>query len=209
MKCKHCGYDVPELNNGFCPNCKQLVKVSNSLKSGCLMLFLFVMLIFTKSDTILLLLLLCLFVNAICFIVFAVQDYIRLNKCVKNGIPRVYPECLNISGENKNNNDSEKSFKSFFLSSDKYRKKDDTLERGECEIEFTENEFIIKQGENKIENLIDSIYFFDIWTFKDDTYFKFRMRDLNELKFRSDYFEADKISKLLETKDVKIEDNRD
>lgn len=209
MKCKHCGFDVPELNNGFCPNCKQLIKTSNSLKFGCITLILFIMLIFTNSEKIAVFLFLSFLISFICFIVFAIKDNKRLNECVKNGIPRIYPESLKPSGDNKNNNDSEKSFKSYFLSSDKYRKKDDTLERGECEIKFTENEFIIKQGENKIENLIDSIYYFDIWIFKDITYFKFRMRDLNELKFRSEYFETDEIIKILEAKDIKIEDNRD
>jgi len=99
-------------------------------------------------------------------------------------------------------------FKSYFLSTDKIRKKDGELKRGDCKIEFIDDRFIIRQDNEKIENLIESIYYFGIWEYKDNNYFKFRMRNLNELKFCSQYFEADKIADLLRKRGIKIEDDR-
>lgn len=96
----------------------------------------------------------------------------------------------------------------FLCSVSKYRKKDGKIERGECSIEFTDNVFQIKQNNQTIENEIDSIYYFDIWEHKDETYFKFFMRSHIEYIFKSVHFEADKISTYLKTKGVKIEDNR-
>lgn len=95
-------------------------------------------------------------------------------------------------------------FKSFFLSVDNIRKKDGKLKRGECEIEFFDNTFQIRQGSEIIEYNIDSIYYFDIWEFKDNTYFKFRMRSLNEIKFCSQHFEWMYISKLLKKRGITV-----
>lgn len=96
----------------------------------------------------------------------------------------------------------------FLCSVSKYRKKDGKIERGECSIEFADNMFQIKQDDKTIENEIDSIYYFDIWEHKNETYFKIFMRSHTEYIFKSVHFEADKISTYLKTKGVKIEDNR-
>lgn len=98
--------------------------------------------------------------------------------------------------------------KPFFTSASKTRKGDGNIKRGNCEIEFKAGIFCIKQDEEIIENSIDSIYYFDIWDYKNDTYFKFRMNSLTEYIFKSIYFDADKISDYLKQYGIKIEDNR-
>lgn len=97
----------------------------------------------------------------------------------------------------------------FLCSVSKYRKKDGKIERGECQIFFDENSFVIKQNDEQITNEIDSIYYFDIWEYKDETYFKIKMRSATEYIFKSIRFEYEKISKFLSSKGVKIEDNRE
>lgn len=108
----------------------------------------------------------------------------------------------------KDYKEDKNAFKSYFLGVDSLRKSDGNVQRGECEIIFEDENFKIKQNEEIIENSIQSIYYFDIWEYKDDTYFKFRMRSGAEYKFCSQHFEADKIAKMLAEKGIKIEDNR-
>lgn len=96
----------------------------------------------------------------------------------------------------------------FLCSVSNLRKKDGNVVRGDCTFAFDDNLFIISQGDEKIVNEIDSIYYFDIWEHKDDTYFKIRMRSHTEYTFKSVYFEADKIGDYLKTKGIKVEDNR-
>lgn len=97
----------------------------------------------------------------------------------------------------------------FLISVSKYRKKDGKLVRGDCAFAFNESLFIIRQENEQIENNVDSIYYFDIWKYKDETYFKIVMRSHLEYTFKSIYFESDKIANYLRTKGVKIEDNRE
>ena len=97
----------------------------------------------------------------------------------------------------------------FLCSVTNYRKSDGKLVRGDCEFAFNENLFIISQNDEKIINEIDSIYYFDIWEYKDETYFKIVMRSKTEYVFKSISFEADKISDYLTIKGIKIEDNRE
>lgn len=97
----------------------------------------------------------------------------------------------------------------FLCSASKLRKKDGNIKRGDCVIIFEDDLFFIIQNEEKIENEIKSIYYFDIWEYKNEIYFKFRMRSLTEYIFKSIHFEADKIANYLKTKGVKIEDNRE
>lgn len=99
--------------------------------------------------------------------------------------------------------------KPFFVSASKLRKTDGHIKRGNCEIEFKKDIFCIKQNDQTIENSVESIYYFDIWDYKDDTYFKIRMRSMTEYIFKSVYFDADKISDYLKPYEIKIEDNRD
>lgn len=108
----------------------------------------------------------------------------------------------------KHNETKEKTlFKSFFLSVDTVRKKDGNLKRGECEIEIFDDVFQIRQGSEILEYYIDSIYYFGIWEYKDNIYFKFRMRSLNEIKFCSQYFECGRIAAILKKKGIKIEED--
>lgn len=113
----------------------------------------------------------------------------------------------------KQNNQNEASdienLRPFLCSVSKLRKKDGNVNRGDCAFAFNENLFVISQGDEKIENEIESIYYFDIWEYKDETYFKIRMRSATEYVFKSIRFEADKIAKYLKTKNIKIEDNRE
>lgn len=101
------------------------------------------------------------------------------------------------------------NLKPFLCSVSKLRKKDGNVKRGDCTITFEDNLFFIIQDEEKIENEIESIYYFDIWDYKDETYFKICMRSHIEYIFKSIRFEADKIADFLKTKGVKIEDNRE
>lgn len=100
------------------------------------------------------------------------------------------------------------NFKSYFLGLDELRKKDGNVQRGDCEIEFKETEFLIKQNDEIIANGISSIYCYEIWEYKEDTYFKFRMRSGTEYKFCSQYFEADKILNIMQKYNISIEDDR-
>lgn len=96
----------------------------------------------------------------------------------------------------------------FFISASKCRKKYGQIKRGDCIVEFDEDVFYIKQGDEIIKNNVDSIYCFDIWDYKDDTYFKIQMKSKTEYKFKSIYFDADKISEYIRKYDIEIEDNR-
>lgn len=111
--------------------------------------------------------------------------------------------------KNQNASADIENLKPFLCSVSKLRKKDGNIKRGDCAITFEENLFFIIQGEEKIENEIESIYYFDIWEHKDETYFKICMRSHIEYIFKSIRFEADKIADFLKTKGVKIEDNRE
>lgn len=104
--------------------------------------------------------------------------------------------------------DDIKNLTPYLCSISNLRKKDGQVKKGDCIITFEDNSFIISQNEEKIINNIDSIYYLDIWDYKDDTYFKIVMSSHTEYIFKSIYFEADKISDYLKTKGVKIEDNR-
>ena len=101
-----------------------------------------------------------------------------------------------------------KTFDSYFISCDKYRKKDGNIERGDCQILLNAENFLIKQDTEIIKNKISSIYYFDIWEYEEKTYFKIRMRSLTEYIFGAIEFEADEIANYLKTFDIKIEDNR-
>lgn len=96
----------------------------------------------------------------------------------------------------------------FICSVSNTRKKDGNIVNGDCEFVFNDNLFIIKQNNEQIENEIESIYYVDIWEYKDDTFFKIVMRSHTEYIFKSIHFEADKISEFLGKKGIKIEDNR-
>ncbi len=100
-------------------------------------------------------------------------------------------------------------FKSYFLGLEELRKKDGNVNRGDCEIEFKDDKFYIKQDDQFITNDISSIYYFGIWEYKEDTYFKFRMRSGTEYKFCSQHFEADKIPNLMQKYNISIEDDRE
>lgn len=102
-----------------------------------------------------------------------------------------------------------RTFDSYFISCDKYRKKDGNVERGDCQILFTGEYFLIKQDTEIIKNKVSSIYYFDIWEYEERTYFKFRMRSLTEYIFGATEFEADEIANYLKTCSIKIEDNRE
>ena len=97
----------------------------------------------------------------------------------------------------------------FLCSVSNLRKKDGNVVRGDCTFALEDDLFVISQDAEKIENNIESIYYFDIWDYKDETYFKIVMRSHTEYVFKSIHFEADKIADVLKTKGVKIEDNRE
>lgn len=101
------------------------------------------------------------------------------------------------------------NLKPFLCSVSNLRKKDGNVKKGDCVISFDDVSFVISQSEEKIENDIESIYYFDIWDYKDETYFKIRMRSKTEYIFKSIHFEADKIARYLRQKGIKIEDNRE
>jgi len=137
----------------------------------------------------------------------------------KNGIDNFFEFALmcaekNNSGKKQRqnaNNQTEinESYCSYFISCSNYRKKDGNIIKGDCEIEFKDDLFLFRQGNEIIENPISSIYYFGIWEYKDYTYFKFRMRSLTEYTFSSQHFEADEIADLLMNNDIKVEDDRE
>ena len=102
-----------------------------------------------------------------------------------------------------------KNLRPFLCSVSNLRKKDGNVVRGDCMFAFDDNLFIISQSDEKIINDIDSIYYFDVWEHKDETYFKIVMRSHTEYIFKSIRFEADKIADYLKQKGIKIEDNRE
>lgn len=131
-----------------------------------------------------------LFIAILIFAIFA----------IKSGIQALLNQSAPADIEN---------LKPFLCSVSNLRKKDGNVKKGDCVISFDDVSFVISQGEEKIENDIESIYYFDIWDYKDETYFKIRMRSKTEYIFKSIHFEADKIARYLRQKGIKIEDNRE
>lgn len=127
---------------------------------------------------------------------------------IKQKLPMELKTEEKASSQNLNDFDFVKTFDSYFISCDKYRKKDGNIERGDCQILFTDENFLIKQDTEIIKNKISSIYYFDIWEYEEKTYFKIRMRSLTEYIFGAIDFEADEIANYLKTFNIKIEDNR-
>lgn len=205
MKCVRCGKEFDkDYKKFFCDNCGGVIKCSVGGKLAILLLLLIIMAGFIKNDILLALIGLLLIINFISWVVISIIETVQQMKCYKK-----LDDITNISKTNEQPEQiSETEFLSYFLSSDKYRKKDDVLERGECKIKIFAGDFTINQDDKKIENLIDSIYYFGIWDFKNETYFKFRMKDLNEIKFKSINSEVEQIAALLKSKGVKIEDDR-
>ena len=62
-----------------------------------------------------------------------------------------------------------------------------------------------EKEEETINNNISSIYYFDIWRFKDEYYYKFVMRSHNEYMFKDIYGEVEEIKNELDYLNIKIE----
>lgn len=83
-----------------------------------------------------------------------------------------------------------KNFPIYFIDTTKYRKKDGHITRGKAYLEFTDNEFFIKQDENVIENNIGSIYTIRFWEYEDYYYCCIKMRSWTEYTFGIDGIDA-------------------
>lgn len=131
-----------------------------------------------------------LFIAILIFAIFAIKSGVQvlLNQSVPADIENLKPFLCSVSN---------------------LRKKDGSVKKGDCAISFDSVSFVISQNEEKIENDIESIYYFDIWDYKDETYFKIRMHSKTEYIFKSIHFESDKIARYLRQKGIKIEDNRE
>lgn len=101
-----------------------------------------------------------------------------------------------------------KKLKSFYLGNAKLRKKDGNIVRGDCEIIFENTTFKIKQGEEIVENAIDSIYQLDLWKYDGLTYFKIFMRSHTDYKFEDTTGIANQMISIARFNGIDIDDNR-
>ncbi len=194
--CKICNTEN-DSKNYYCSYCGGVLRFPKSLKWFLVGLIVWPALIYS----------LYLFVKEIIYVKKIQKDNnVDINKLIFNSLKEERQKTENT----KNTVNDIFSVKSYFLSSDRYRKKDGKVERGDCEIIIKNDNFYIKQNDEIIENYLGSVYLFDIWEYKKDTYFKFQMSSGNDYKFCSQNFEADKIADYFRKNDIaiEIEDNR-
>lgn len=193
--CKICKTENKE-NDDICKHCGSYLGFSKFHKFLLIGLFVWPVLIYT--------------------LYLAIKDTIKIKKIREENNINLYELIFNTqkrSSEIKNTNNliddtGNNIFNTYFIKASNYRNKDGKIEKGNCVIEFNEENFYIKQGEKNIENPITSIYLFDIWEYEERIYFKMQMRSHTEYIFSSTNNEENKISALLSNYDVKIEDNR-
>lgn len=73
--------------------------------------------------------------------------------------------------------------KTFFLSGEKNHNSISIIERGNCELEFKDGKFYIKQGENQIEDNCADIDEIRTWLYKGGLYMAISMTTHSEYKF--------------------------
>lgn len=97
--------------------------------------------------------------------------------------------------------------KLFFVKATNYRKKDDVLEhKKDCLLIFKDEQFLIFQGDKRIENNISSIYEFRFWEYEGYDYFGIKMKSHTEYMFGvSDKVSESILIKLANKLQIKIE----
>lgn len=100
------------------------------------------------------------------------------------------------------------NYEVYFVSCSQYRKKDGEIEKGKCLLFLNDEHFWFEQNQETIYNNIKSIYYFDIWEYKEKIYCKFCMRSFPEYIFGVTNSEASEIANFLKNNEIKIEDNR-
>ena len=147
-------------------------------------------------------------------IMFIITVILMIIEVIKNKIPIFTPpEKINMPApapaKTATPKDDIITFSTYFIKNNmhKPRKKDGNIIKGDCtlEIDSTNDTFTIIQGEETINNNISSIYYFDIWRFKDEYYYKFVMRSHNEYMFKDIYGEVEEIKNELDYLNIKIE----
>ena len=150
-------------------------------------------------------------------IMFIITVILMIIEVIKNKIPIFTPpEKINMPApapaKTATPKDDIITFSTYFIKNNmhKPRKKDGNIIKGDCtlEIDSTNDTFTIIQGEETINNNISSIYYFDIWRFKDEYYYKFVMRSHNEYMFKDIDTEVDVIADQLDYLNIEIKDNR-
>ena len=191
-KCKICKTENSD-NDDICKYCGSYLGFSKFHKVLIMGLFLWPVLIYA--------------------IYLAIKDSIKIKEIrEKNNIS--ITDLLLKNNQNVNigiPESKDKTFKCFCVNPDEHvhRDNDGNLTRGETEIIISDEFVTIKQNSELVKYGLNSIYYFGIWTYEEETYFKFRMRNLNEYKFRDDNKAVDNIIDILDDLEVKIEDDRD
>ena len=104
--------------------------------------------------------------------------------------------------------ETKSDFNLFFLGADELRQKDGNVQRGDCVIDFSDSEFVIRQGSEEIKNEISSIYYFGIWEHEQYTYCKFRMRSGVEYKFGASSEQIENLKNTMQKYGISVEDDR-
>ena len=131
-------------------------------------------------------------------------------EAIKNKTPIYTPAKIDMPAPEIKKENIKDTIPAYFIKNNmhKPRKKDGNITRGECVIEIDNEIFTIIQGDETITNNIASIYYFDIWRYKGEIYYKFYMRSHNEYMFKDIDTEVDVIADQLDYLNIEIKDNR-
>lgn len=178
-------------------------KVKNSYLTGFITIFLGVLGVIMNNALILFLLL--------SIIILPIAIIFMIIEAIKNNPPIYTPAKITMSVLAKNNTVDLTNISTYFIKNNllKPRKTDGNITKGDCIIKFENDKtFSIIQDEETINNNISSIYYLDIWEYKDETYYKFVMRSHNEYTLKEVNNEVEIILQQLAQNGVSIEDNR-
>jgi hypothetical protein len=199
----------------ICKNCGSYLKLH---LSGKLMMSAIICIILVPIKEIFVLLIFPALLLLILSIILQIKDCIKINNIrkqnninIKDLQKQYLNEIKNVQKIHSTHNIYEfKKVKAFFIKNNmlKPRKSDGNIVKGDCVITFEDDTFIIIQGDETIQNNLSSIYYLDIWEYKNEIYYKFVMRSHNEYTLKSLYDEIEIISQQLAQRHIKIEDNR-
>ena len=157
--------------------------------------------------------LLCYLIGGILSIIALMNDKTALILLLLPGVILVLTGCIiSIVFAFKTDLSPEKlqNINTFLVKNDtiKPRKKDGNIQKGDVKLCFADDVFKIVQGEEIIENKIQSIRYLDIWKYEGDIYFKIAMRSHTEYIFKNTKDELSIISEFLKKNNIEIQDNR-
>lgn len=178
-------------------------KVKNLYLSGFITMFLGVLGVIMNNALVLFLLL--------SIVILPVAIIFMIIEAIRNKTPIYTPAKITMPAPAKNNTVDLTNITTYFVKNNllKPRKKDGNIIKGSCIIKFENDKtFSIIQDEETINNNISSVYYLDIWEYKDETYYKFVMRSHNEYTLKEIDNEVEIISQQLAQNGINIEDNR-